>query len=208
MKLKQWCLRLGLALAAAGLLAAPAHAADGAVEPMELGAALPLAAAVQAAALEQTGSATPPPVTAAAASSSGPLGVEGSAALAAFSAADIDTLFEPSAAPLQLAALSEQEMRETQGAVIWFAPVAWHGFRFALTGFTRHGLNQVISRDGVGVSNRAIVGALRNPMLGSRSFIAGPNANTTRFIGQNATVNINRQGQVTSAWPRNSDGRR
>ena len=110
MKLKQKGLKLGLALAAAGLLAAPAHAADGAVEPMALGAALPLAAEVQAVALEQT-------VTAAAASSSGPLGVEGSAALAAFSQADIATLFEPSTAPLQLAALSEQEMKETEGAV-------------------------------------------------------------------------------------------
>jgi len=111
MKLKQKGLKLGLALAAAGLLAAPAHAADGAVEPMALGAALPLAAEVQAVALEQT-------VTAAAASSSGPLGVEGSAALAAFSQADIATLFEPSAAPLQLAALSEREMRETDGALL------------------------------------------------------------------------------------------
>ena len=125
MKLKQKGLKLGLALAAAGLLSAPAHAADGfdgfdgAVEPMALGAALPLAAEVQAAALEQqVGSATPLPVTAAAASSSGPLGVEGSAALAAFSAADIATLFEPSAAPLQLAALSEREMRETDGALL------------------------------------------------------------------------------------------
>ncbi len=125
MKLKQNGLKLGLTLVAAGLMAAQAHAADGALEPMELGAALPLAGEVQVAALEQDDSATPLPVAAAAASG-GPLGVEGSAALAAFSQADIATLFEPSAAPLQLAALSELEMRETEGAVIWFAPVvAW-----------------------------------------------------------------------------------
>jgi len=120
MKLKQKGLKLGLALAAVGLLSVQAHAADGfdgAVEPLDLGAALPLVGEVQVAALEQVGSATPLPVAAAAASSSGPLGVEGSAALAAFSQADIATLFEPSTAPLQLAALSEQEMKETEGAV-------------------------------------------------------------------------------------------
>ncbi|WP_250961317.1 hypothetical protein [Serpentinimonas maccroryi] len=203
MKLKQWGLKLGLALVAAGLMAAQAHAADGfdgAVEPMALGAALPMAGAeVQAAAPEQqVGSATPLPVTAVAAGSSGPLGVEGSAALAAFSQADIATLFEPSAAPLQLAALSEQEMRETEGAVIWFAPVALHGFRFALTGFTRHGLNQVISREGVGVNNRAILSTLRNPTTAFSDI----SNRTTRFIGPNATVVLNQSGRLVTAWGR------
>ena len=138
MKLKQSGLKLGLAMAVAGLLSAQAHAADGfdgAVEPMALGAALPLAGAeAQAAAPEQqVGSAAPLPITAAAASGSGPLEVEGSAALAAFSQADIATLFEPSAAPLQLAALSEQEMRETEGAV-------WNFVFGGLTGFGMHAI--------------------------------------------------------------------
>ncbi|MCM2480253.1 hypothetical protein [Serpentinimonas maccroryi] len=141
MKLKQWGLKLGLALAAVGLLSVQAHAADGfdgAVEPLDLGAALPLVGEVQVAALEQVGSATPLPVAAAAASSSGPLGVEGSAALAAFSQADIATLFEPSAAPLQLAALSEQEMKETEGAVVPFLIGAFHAVNFA-----RHAIGPV-----------------------------------------------------------------
>jgi hypothetical protein len=32
----------------------------------------------------------------------------------------------------------------------------------AITGYTRHGLNQAISRDGVGVSTRAIMDAFKN----------------------------------------------
>ena len=119
---------------------------------------------------------------------------------------DASLIFESDALPMQLAALSEQEMKETEGAVIWFAPIAWAGARYALTGFTRHGLNQVISRNAVGVSNQAILNTLRNPLPGSRSFITGPNAYTTRYIGQNATVNMNRGGYVTSAWARNSFG--
>ena len=128
------------------------------------------------------------------------------APLPQFTAADTQMLFEQDAMPMQLAALSQQEMKETEGAVIWFAPIAWAGARYALTGFTRHGINQVISRNAVGVSNQAILNTLRNPLSGSRSFISGPNANTTRYIGTNATVNLNRSGQVTSAWARNSSG--
>lgn len=121
--------------------------------------------------------------------------------------ADANLIFETdNARPMQLAVLSQQEMRETEGAVIWFAPVAWAGVRYALTGFTRHGINQVISRNAVGVSNQAILNTLRNPLPGSQSFIGGSNAYTTRYIGQNATVNLNRSGQVTSAWARNSSG--
>jgi len=128
---------------------------------------------------------------------------------APFSAADMQALFVPSTEPLRVAVLSAQEMEETQGAVAPLVAVGlMHGGRLVLTGFTRHGLNQVISRDGVGVSNRAILNALRNPLAGSQSFITGRNAGTTRFVGSNASVVINRSGQIVSAWARNSAGRR
>ncbi len=41
-----------------------------------------------------------------------------------FSEADAGLIFETDATPMQLAALSQQEMKETEGAVWWFAPVA------------------------------------------------------------------------------------
>ena len=42
-----------------------------------------------------------------------------------FSQADINTMFEQSGPPMQLVALSGQEMKETEGAVLWFAPIAF-----------------------------------------------------------------------------------
>jgi len=181
MKLKQKGLKLGLALVAAGLMAAQAHAADGAVEPLEFGAALPLAGAEAVVALEQVGTATPPPVTAvAAASSSGPLGVEGSAALAAFSQADISTLFEPSAAPLQLAALSEREMRETEGAVIPFLIGAFHAVNFA-----RHAIGPVNAWVRIGPSSSRI------SQVSTYSIRWGSNKHHQKQIGSATLRNFN-----------------
>jgi hypothetical protein len=113
-----------------------------------------------------------------------------------FTAADTQSLFEQDAKPMELAALSQTEMKETEGAAIWFAPIAWAGARYALTGFTRHGLNQVISRGGVGVSNQAILSTLRNPTT-AYSNIANQ---TTRYVGQNATVVLNQNGRLVTAW--------
>jgi len=115
-----------------------------------------------------------------------------------FTAADTQMLFEQDAKPMQLAVLSQQEMKETEGAVIWFAPVAWAGARYALTGFTRHGINQVISRGGVGVSNQAILSTLRNPTT-AYSNIANQ---TTRYVGPNSTVVLNQSGRLVTAWGR------
>lgn len=109
---------------------------------------------------------------------------------------DTQILFEQDAMPMELVALTSQEMKETEGAVIWFAPVAWGGARYALTGFTRHGLNQVISRGGFGVSNQAILSTLRNPTT-AYSNIANQ---TTRYVGPTATVVLNQGGKLVTAW--------
>ena len=42
-----------------------------------------------------------------------------SAPLPQFSAADASLIFEADAKPMQLAALSQQEMKETEGAIFW-----------------------------------------------------------------------------------------
>jgi hypothetical protein len=42
-----------------------------------------------------------------------------------FSQADIHAMFEQSGQSMQLAALSDQEMKETEGAFLWFAPIAF-----------------------------------------------------------------------------------
>jgi hypothetical protein len=97
----------------------------------------------------------------------------------------------------QMDLLSSQEMMETEGQAFWFLPALGMGVRFAINGFTRHGLNTVISR---GVSNRAILHTLRNPRAGSMSYISGSRAYTTRYVGQYSTVIVNRQGRMVTAW--------
>ena len=90
--------------------------------------------------------------------------------------------------PMQLAELS-------QGSALWFAPVLAGGIRFALTGFTRHGLNQAISRGGVGVSNKVIMNTMRNPTK-----ITTQSGGRTRFTGPDGGVVLNSQGKVITTW--------
>ncbi|MBS3934904.1 MAG: hypothetical protein KGZ43_01920 [Sulfuritalea sp.] len=58
--------------------------------------------------------------------------------VAAFSQTDIDALFEQADKPMQLAALSQQEMKETDGAALWFAPIVFHAGRYAAVRIAHH----------------------------------------------------------------------
>lgn len=72
-----------------------------------------------------------------------------------------------------------------------------------ITGYTKHGLNQAISRDGLGVSPRAILDAVKNPL---RSI---PQSNgAIKYVGEKATVILNQAGKVISTWARSSAGTR
>ena len=73
----------------------------------------------------------------------------------------------------------------------------------SLTGYTRHGLNQAISRDGVGVSPQAILDAWKNPVN-----LTGQTRGRFLMEGQNATIAVNSQGQVISTWADGSAGLR
>lgn len=57
---------------------------------------------------------------------------------APFTAAETQSLFEQDAQTMQLAALSQTEMKETEGAVIWFAPVVFHFGRIAVVRIAHH----------------------------------------------------------------------
>ena len=72
-----------------------------------------------------------------------------------------------------------------------------------ITGFTKHGINQAISRDGVGVSTKAIADAVANPIK-----VEAARGGAVKYIGQNATVVLNQAGKVITTWARNSAGRR
>jgi hypothetical protein len=57
--------------------------------------------------------------------------------VATFSQADINTMFDQAGQPMQLAALSGQEMKDTEGAW-WFVPVAAWAFGGAAVGGVQH----------------------------------------------------------------------
>ncbi len=72
-----------------------------------------------------------------------------------------------------------------------------------ISGYTIHGLDQAISRDGAGVAVRAIGDAVQNPL----SVFGSPNG-TFGFVGQNATVILNANGEVVTTWANGAAGLR
>jgi len=69
-----------------------------------------------------------------------------------------------------------------------------------ITGYTRHGLHQAISREGVGVAVRAILDAVLHPT----KVIHNPDG-TIKYIGENATVILNKAGEVITTWAHGSE---
>jgi hypothetical protein len=62
-----------------------------------------------------------------------------------------------------------------------------------LTGYTRHGLHQAISRERSGVSPRAILDAVPNPQR-----VIQRGGGITEYVGEVARVRLNRVGQVVT----------
>lgn len=73
-----------------------------------------------------------------------------------------------------------------------------------ITGYTKHGLNQAISRDGGrGVSAKAILSAVKEPAK-----VAEQAGGKTAYTGKDAKVVLNGEGKVITAFPKNSEGLR
>jgi len=65
-----------------------------------------------------------------------------------------------------------------------------------ISGFTKHGINQAISREGVGVSSKAILDAVKNPV---KTVLQSEGRRL--FIGRDARVVVNQAGEVITAQP-------
>ncbi|MDO4684506.1 MAG: RHS repeat-associated core domain-containing protein, partial [Candidatus Saccharibacteria bacterium] len=72
-----------------------------------------------------------------------------------------------------------------------------------IRGYTRHGLNQAISRNNHGVSVRAIHNAVYRPVR-----IAYQSGGRVKYIGKDAVVILNKQGRIITTWAKNRRGRR
>lgn len=110
----------------------------------------------------------------------------------------INQLIELLDKSLQVIAMTDEEMAETEGVVapLVFTPAILGGARVLLTGYTRHGINQAISRNGAGVSGRAILNTMRN----STKVRHDPVRQTTSFHSKGGGVVLNQQGQVVTTW--------
>jgi RHS repeat-associated protein len=65
-----------------------------------------------------------------------------------------------------------------------------------ITGYTSHGINQVLGRNGGrGVNAKAVLEAVRNP----KKIVEQANG-TVKYVGARATVILNQAGKVVTAW--------
>ena len=78
-----------------------------------------------------------------------------------------------------------------------------------ITGWTKHGTDQALGRDGgLGVSNDAIQDAVNNPTQVNPQAPKPGYGPTTEYVGKDATVILNQDGKVVTAWGTNSNGLR
>ncbi len=70
-----------------------------------------------------------------------------------------------------------------------------------IKGYTKHGINKAISREGVGVHPRAILDTVRNP----QRIVQRPGG-ITEYIGKTARVRLNRSGEIVTVIHRGSSG--
>jgi hypothetical protein len=66
-----------------------------------------------------------------------------------------------------------------------------------ITGYSKHGLNQAISRDGgKGVGVKHILDAVKNP----KKIVEQPNRGTVKYQGKKATVILNKEGKLVTTF--------
>jgi hypothetical protein len=74
-----------------------------------------------------------------------------------------------------------------------------------VSGRTAHGEQQIQGRDGHGVNDDAVDDAVANPTKAPK-YIPDKYGGVYRYVGKNATVNLNQDGQVVTAWANGSGG--
>lgn len=80
-------------------------------------------------------------------------------------------------------------------------PASTSGSRIA--GFTKHGIDSAIFHDGVGVSERAMLDAVKNPLD-----VVPQSGGRLKYIGEHATVILNKAKEVITTWANDLFGRR
>jgi hypothetical protein len=71
-----------------------------------------------------------------------------------------------------------------------------------VTGWTEHGRERATGREGHGVNEAAMRDALNHPV---RAY-SDVERRTTRYVGRDASVVLNENGEVVTVWPRGKRG--
>lgn len=75
----------------------------------------------------------------------------------------------------------------------------------SISSYSDHALQQVAGRDGgIGVSQAAISDAFANPT--AIQYVPSKYGPTFKYVGQNATVVVNPQGNVVTTWGTSAAG--
>jgi filamentous hemagglutinin len=75
----------------------------------------------------------------------------------------------------------------------------------SISSYSDHALQQIAGRDGgIGVSPTAINDAFSNPV--AIQYVPSQYGPTFRYVGQNATVVVNPQGNVVTTWGTSAAG--
>ena len=72
---------------------------------------------------------------------------------------------------------------------------------YEITGMSKHAINQLISRDGVGVATKAVLDAIKNPVK-----IVSRADGSVRIIGRDAAIVLSDTGHLITAWATRSAG--
>ncbi|MHA7652041.1 hypothetical protein ACX9NE_23130 [Mycobacterium sp. ML4] len=75
-----------------------------------------------------------------------------------------------------------------------------------INGFTRHGEEQVNGRDGHGVNDRALQDAIGHPKQPPEYQVDQQGRGAYLYIGEDATVVLNKDGLVVTCWPNTRNG--
>jgi uncharacterized protein YukE len=74
-----------------------------------------------------------------------------------------------------------------------------------ITGTTEHAEEQIAGRDGHGVNDQAVQDAVDHPTKPPQ-YRPDRYGGAYRYVGRNATVNLNKDGKIVTAWARNQAG--
>lgn len=73
-----------------------------------------------------------------------------------------------------------------------------------ISGYTEHGMQNRMNRDGHGVNDRALNDAVAHPLTVRSK--PGPYGTSFTYRGKDATVVLNSRGQVVTCWPNRREG--